>query len=168
MCARSVVTDSDAPTTLREQLQLFAQHGVFVCAMGAGLANVMFFPQYSSVIEIFPPLVDHNIGPTLSVFSGLGYYPIHAQNTTRIVMRKVRKCAVGCSSDRSRDWCCCHSWWCGRWCLKLRLAVTGVCVCVAVLTVVTGHDGRGLHEPEQPGQWEKSTLQLCTYSRVSD
>ena len=60
-----------------EQLDLFSTHGILVSPHGAGLMNAMFFPPFSSVIEIFPYRLDHNLYSTLSIVCGLGYYPIH-------------------------------------------------------------------------------------------
>ena len=81
---RSVITDADIPKTLKGQLELFAEHGVFVTPTGAALTNVMFLVPFSSVIEIFPPLLDHNIGPVMSTLAGLGYYPVHTHNATSV------------------------------------------------------------------------------------
>ena len=71
-----------ADMTLRDQLRLFADHGVMVTPTGAGLANVMLLPQSSSVVEVFPALTDSNLGRILAVTSGVGHYPVHTYNAT--------------------------------------------------------------------------------------
>ena len=71
-----------ADMTLRDQLRLFADHGVMVTPTGAGLANVMLLPQSSSVVEVFPALTDSNLGRILAVTSGVGHYPVHTHNAT--------------------------------------------------------------------------------------
>ena len=44
---------------------------------GAGLMNAMFLVPFSSVVEIFPYRMDHNLYSTIAITAGLGYYPIH-------------------------------------------------------------------------------------------
>lgn len=49
------------PRGFKEQLEIFSSHGVMVSPHGAGLMNAMFMVPYSSVIEIFPYHLDHNL-----------------------------------------------------------------------------------------------------------
>ena len=77
--------------TFREQIELFASHGILIAPHGAGLMNSVFLAPFSSVIEIFPYHTDHNLYPNVVVNSGLGYYPIHSFNGTDMMSRyKVR------------------------------------------------------------------------------
>lgn len=71
-----------SPPTFKEHLELFASHGIIVSPHGAGLMNAMFMPPFSSVIEIFPYHLHHNLYSTLSITSGLGYFPIYTYNGT--------------------------------------------------------------------------------------
>ncbi len=66
--------------TFREQLQLFATHGVFVSPHGAGLVNTMFMPPASGIVEIFPYHLDHNLYSTMAYLTGSANYPIHCVN----------------------------------------------------------------------------------------
>lgn len=81
LCCR-LITDTTMPNTMRGQLELFAAHGIFIAVTGAALMNTMFLTPFSSVIEIFPPGFDHNLGAIMSVTAGQGYFPIHTHNLT--------------------------------------------------------------------------------------
>ena len=103
--------EDNYPASFKEQLELFAGHGIFVSPHGAGLMNAMFLAPFSSVIEIFPYHFDHNIYSTVSATAGLGYYPVHTYNGSHMWANyKVRRSAV----------CVCV---CVRVCVR-------VCVCV--------------------------------------
>ena len=79
---RRVVTDDNIPPKAVDQMQLLSAHGIFVTPLGAAGMNAMFLVPHSSVIEIFPPNIDNNFVSTLSIMSGLGYYPVHTYNAT--------------------------------------------------------------------------------------
>ena len=80
---RSVIEDWELyRTPFSKQLEVFAAHGVMVTPTGAGLANAMFMPPYSSVVEVFPALTDSNLGPILAATSGLGYFPVHTHDAS--------------------------------------------------------------------------------------
>lgn len=79
-----IIEDKDIPKSVKGQLELFSSHGIFVTATGSGLTNAMFLVPFSSVIEVFPPLIDQNLGQTISTISGMGYYPIHTHNASAV------------------------------------------------------------------------------------
>lgn len=70
--------------TFREQVELFAGHGVIICAHGAGLMNLMFTPPFSAVVEIYPLQTHHNLYPTMAAFMGISHYPVHPYNGTDV------------------------------------------------------------------------------------
>lgn len=102
VCLRTcrVVTAAQIPATAKEQLELFSSHGVFVTVTGAGLGNALFLVPFSSVIEVFPPMLDQNLGPTVSIISGMGYYPVHTHNNSAMYqnynVRPRVSCHLGC------------------------------------------------------------------------
>ena len=89
---RRLVTDH--PTSFREQLKLFSTHGILVSPHGAGLTNAMFLAPFSSVIEIVPYHLDHNIYSTIAVTAGLGYYPVHTYNGSDVWSRYKVRCPI--------------------------------------------------------------------------
>ena len=72
--------DNTMPQSFREQLQLFASHGVLVAPHGAGLMNEMFMAPGSAVIEIFPYHFHHNLYAILAGNVGVTHYPVHTWN----------------------------------------------------------------------------------------
>lgn len=91
---------------MKGQLELYASHGVYVTVTGAAVSNAMFLVPFSSVIEIFPPLVDQNLGPTVAVINGMGYYPVHTHNATAYYKEiQVKLCHCLCVLLRVRVGC---------------------------------------------------------------
>jgi hypothetical protein len=89
--------------SFKEQLALFADHGVIVAPHGAGLMNLVFAPPFGAVVEIFPYQTHHNLYPAVSAMMGLAHYPVHTYNGSTIIdVDEVRFEAAAFAS------CFCH------------------------------------------------------------
>lgn len=62
--------------TWQQQVALMSGSGILVAAHGGALANVMFMPAHSVVIEAFPYLTHFTMYQRLAEVSGLSYYKI--------------------------------------------------------------------------------------------
>lgn len=97
------------PKSFREQLEIFSSHGVVVSPHGAGLTNALYMVPGSSIVEVFPYHFDHNLYRTVSVQTGMGYFPVYSFNGSDAwrahkvcvspFLRSFRHCAVSVCND---------------------------------------------------------------------
>lgn len=64
--------------TFEEQVTLMSGTGILIAPHGAALANAMFLPAHSVVIEMFPYLMKKNTYRYLTNLMDLHYYPIYS------------------------------------------------------------------------------------------
>jgi capsular polysaccharide biosynthesis protein len=81
---------------------MFAAHGVVVSPHGAGLMNMLFMPRGSSVVEIYPYHLQHNLYPTLAAFMQIGHYGVYNFNNSDIVTREKVTHGIGFVSSWGR------------------------------------------------------------------
>lgn len=64
--------------TWEEQVHMMAKTGILLAVHGAGLANIMFMPAHSVVIEIFPYVMYASMYRDVAATAGLYYYRIQS------------------------------------------------------------------------------------------
>lgn len=64
--------------TWAEQVEVMAKSGILIAIHGAGLANVMFMPAHSVVIEVFPYVMYASMYRDVASAAGLYYYRIQS------------------------------------------------------------------------------------------
>jgi capsular polysaccharide biosynthesis protein len=83
------------PSTFKEHLELFASHGVIVSPHGAGLMNTLFLVPGSSVVELYPYHLHHNLYPLMAANMQIGHYPVYSYNGTDM-WRRDEVCVCAC------------------------------------------------------------------------
>ena len=71
--------------SFQEQVKAMAETGILLAVHGAGLANVMFMPAHSVVIEITPYILYASMYRDLAAASGLYYYRLPSDKPSKEV-----------------------------------------------------------------------------------
>lgn len=72
--------------------------------------NMLFFPRGSSVVEIYPYHLHHNLYPTLAAHMQIGHYGVYNFNNTDIVTREkvLLLCVDALQEWRGSILLCCY------------------------------------------------------------
>ncbi len=72
------VVNTMGKMSFRDQVSMMAHTGILIAPHGAALANAMFLPAHSAVIELFPYLMKKNTYRHLCAMMDLHYFPVYS------------------------------------------------------------------------------------------